>query len=114
LSDMKKNLLRVFISHASSDKPFAENVATALRNRAISPWIDKEQILVGDDVLERLGEGLRTMDLLAFIVSKRALRSRWVDRELKFAARRGIEEKKILILPFIVDSSLTSELPWYR
>jgi TIR domain len=110
---MNKNLLRVFISHASSNKPFAESVATALRTRAISPWIDKEQTLVGDDVLEKLGEGLRTMDLLVFIVSKKALRSRWVDRELKFAARREIEEKKILILPFIIDSSLTSDLPWY-
>jgi hypothetical protein len=64
---MNKNLLRVFISHASSDKPFAESVATALRTRTISPWIDKEQILVGDDALERLGEGLRVMDLLEVI-----------------------------------------------
>jgi TIR domain len=111
--DMKKNLLRVFISHASSDKPFAERVATALRNNAVNPWFDKEQIRVGDDVLERLGDGLRTMDLLVLIVSKRSLRSRWVDRELKFAVRREIEERKILILPFIIDSTQSNELPWY-
>jgi len=110
---MKRNLVRVFISHASSDKPFAERVAVALRNSAISPWIDKEEVLVGDDVLEKLGEGLRTMDLLVFIVSKKALGSRWVDRELKFAARREIEERQILILPFIIDSTSSSELPWY-
>jgi len=110
---MKKNLLRVFISHASSDKPFAERVATALQNNAINPWIDKEQIRVGDDVLEKLGDGLRTMDLLVLIVSKRSLRSRWVDRELKFAVRREIDQRKILILPFIIDSTQSNELPWY-
>jgi TIR domain len=109
----KNNLLRVFVSHASSDKSFAERVAIALRNSALIPWIDKEQVLVGDDVLEKLGEGLRTMDFLAFIVSKKALQSRWVDRELKFAARREIEEKQILILPFIIDSTSSSEMPWY-
>jgi hypothetical protein len=109
----KTDSLRVFISHASTDKPFALLVATALRSSKMKPWIDKEQVLVGDDVLERLGEGLRTMDLLLFIVSKKALRSRWVDRELKCAARREIEEKQILILPFIIDSTSSRELPWY-
>jgi hypothetical protein len=107
---MNKNKPRVFISHSSSDKSFAERVSTALRNSEINPWIDKEQVLVGDDVLEKLGQGLRTMDLLVFIVSKKALRSRWVDRELKFAARREIEEKAILILPFIIDSTPSSVL----
>lgn len=109
----KDNLPRVFISQASSDKPFARRVAIALRKSAISPWIDKEEVLVGDDVLEKLGEGLRMMDLLIFVVSRKALRSRWVDRELKFAARREIEERQILILPFIIDSTSSSELPWY-
>ncbi|HEX5482449.1 MAG TPA: toll/interleukin-1 receptor domain-containing protein [Terriglobia bacterium] len=109
----KSDSLRVFISHASADKPFALLLATALRNSAMSPWIDKEQVLVGDDVLEKLGEGLRTMDLLVFIVSKKALQSRWVDRELKFAARREIEEKQVLILPFIIDPTSSHELPWY-
>lgn len=79
----------------------------------MSPWIDKEQVLVGDDVLEKLGEGLGRMDFLIFVVSRKALRSRWVDRELKFAARREIEDRRILILPFIVDSTPSTALPWY-
>jgi TIR domain len=107
----KSHSLRVFISHASADKRFALLVATALRNSAMSPWIDKEEVLVGDDVLEELGEGLGTMDLLVFIVSRKALQSAWVDRELKFAARREIEERKILILPFIIDGTPSNKLP---
>jgi len=105
--------LRVFISHSSSDKSFGLRLASALRKHSLIPWIDKEQILVGDDVLETLGKGLRRMDFLVFIVSSKALRSRWVERELKFAARREIEDKQILILPFIIDSTQSRELPWY-
>jgi len=60
--------LRAFVSHSAFDKSFAERVADVLRTAAINPWIDKEQVLVGDDVLEKLGEGLRTMDLLVFIL----------------------------------------------
>lgn len=104
---------RVFISHSSSDKNFVQLVATELRNRAIDAWFDKEQVLVGDDVLEKLGEGLQTMDFLVFIISRKALQSRWVDRELKFAARRQIEDKQILILPFIIDDTTSTKLPWY-
>ena len=104
---------RVFISHASTDKAFAESIANALRGKAMRPWIDKEKVLVGDDVLEKLGEGLRTMDVLLVVVSQKALTSGWVERELKFATRREIEEQQILILPFIIDSTLSSELPWY-
>lgn len=104
---------RAFISHSSADKTFAELVAEELRHSALEAWFDREQILVGDDVLEKLGEGLQTMDFLVFIVSKKALGSPWVDRELKFAARRQIENKQILILPFIIDDTLSTELPWY-
>lgn len=53
------------------------------------------------------------MDFLVFLVSRKALRSRWVQRELEFAARREIEEKQILILPFLIDSTQSAELPWY-
>jgi hypothetical protein len=104
---------RVFISHSSSDKSFVLRLASALKKKSLMPWIDKEQILVGDDVLETLGEGLQKMDFLVLIVSSKALRSRWVERELKFAARREIEEKQILILPFIIDRTRSEQLPWY-
>jgi len=48
------------------------------------------------------------MDFLVFIVSKNALQSLWVDRELEFAARKEIEQRQILILPFIIDSTPSS------
>jgi TIR domain len=109
----EQRVARVFISHSSSDKDFAGRVAETMRDRAINPWIDRGKILVGDDLLERLGEGLRTMDFLKFIVSREALESPWVDRELKFAASREIAEKQTLILSFIIDSTPSDQLPWF-
>jgi TIR domain-containing protein len=104
---------RVFISHSSADKDFVQLVATELCKVAFETWFDKEQILVGDDVLDKLGEGLQTMDFLVFVISRKALQSRWVDRELKFAARKEIENKQILILPFIIDDTPSTRLPWF-
>ena len=109
----RNNPLRAFISYSSFDKDFARKLAAALRDSRVSPWIDKEQVLAGDDVLEGIGDGLQKMDLLIFLVSKKALRSPWVNRELKFAARREIEEKQVLVLPFIIDETPSRDLPWF-
>jgi|HubBroStandDraft_1064217.scaffolds.fasta_scaffold97539_2 TIR domain len=104
---------RIFISHSSKDKLFAELVAAEFGRANIEPWIDSTKILVGDDIIEKIGEGLKTMDLLLFIVSCEALKSPWVDRELKFASRRTIKDKEIGLLPFIIDETPVDALPWY-
>ena len=67
--------------------------ADALRTRELSPWIDSEQIQVGETIIERIGSGLRTMDVLILIVSKASLASRWVAEELNFALLRTIRDR---------------------
>jgi hypothetical protein len=104
---------RVFVSHSGKDKVFAQLVAGELRRANLDPWIDSDKILVGDDVLEGIGYGLRTMDLLILVVSRDALKSPWVDRELRFASKRTIKDKEIRILPFIVDDTPPDALPWH-
>jgi hypothetical protein len=41
---------RVFISHSSQDKSFAEKIALDLKRRGIGIWIDKWEIKVGDSL----------------------------------------------------------------
>jgi len=107
---MKAN--RIFVSHSSLDKEFANLVAARLRETDMEPWVDSENILVGDDILDSLGSGLKTMDLFVLIVSAASLSSSWVEREVKFAIWEEIK-KEALVLPFIVDHTAIEELPWY-
>ncbi len=108
---MKAN--RIFVSHSSLDKEFANLVAARLRETDMEPWVDSENILVGDDILDSLGSGLKTMDLFVLIVSAASLSSSWVEREVKFAIWEEIKRKEALVLPFIVDHTAIEELPWY-
>ena len=108
---MKAN--RIFLSHSSVDKKFATVVAKRLRESDMEPWIDSENILAGDDILDRLGTGLKKMDLFVFIVSSASLRSLWVEREVKYATLQEIKRKEALVLPFIIDQTSIEELPWY-
>ncbi len=103
----------VFISHSSDDKEFAESVAQSLKIPDLSPWIDKEVLISGDDILDVIGEGLGRMDILLFLISKSSLESEWVSLELKYSKLREIQEKKILILPFIIDNTSRRSLPWF-
>ena len=103
----------VFISHSSNDKVFATSVAAELRETNFTPWIDKERIYVGADILEELGKGLTAMDLFVLIVSREAVELGWVTKEIGYAAYREITEKRVLILPFIIDETKIIDLPWH-
>jgi hypothetical protein len=104
---------RVFVSHSSEDSQFANLVVKSLRSPDLKPWIDSDQIIAGEDILERLGQGLQTMDVLVFLISETALESRWIDLEVKGAVQREIEEKRAMVLPFIIDGTSRTRLPWF-
>ena len=103
---------RIFISHSGQDKAFAILVAERLSASDMDAWIDTQRILVGDDILAQIGDGLATMDLLILIVSRAALRSEWVKRELAYATTREVYKTETLILPFIIDQTEIADLPW--
>jgi len=104
---------RVFISHSSRDRAFADLVAERLGGAGTIPWIDRKQVLTGHGIFQRVGQGLQTMDLFVFLVSRTALKSGWVSRELNYATIREIAEKRVLVLPFVIDNTPTRALPWF-
>lgn len=50
--------MRVFVSHSSHDKPAVLALAEALRQRGFDPWVDKWQIVPGQDIVARINAGL--------------------------------------------------------
>ena len=96
---------RVFISHSSNERDFANLVQSQLQSSDMSAWIDSEQISTGDDILEQMGKGLRTMDILVVLISNAALSSRPVSLEVEHGIWREAREKQVIVLPFIVDDT---------
>jgi hypothetical protein len=96
---------RIFMSHSSQDKEFANLVVSSLRSPEMAAWIDSEQIVTGDDIFDQLGRGLHSMDVLVFLISQASLKSEVVALEIKHAVWREVKEKRILILPFIIDDT---------
>ena len=53
------------------------------------------------------------MDVLLLLISKEALDSGWVELEVKHAAWKEINERKIIIRPFRLSGINITDLPWF-
>ncbi|MDA4108912.1 toll/interleukin-1 receptor domain-containing protein [Mycolicibacterium holsaticum] len=74
--------MKVFISHASADKPTVRAITQALKDSGVNVWLDEADIRVGESITEGVTSGLVSSDLLLLAFSHQALQSRWVKREL--------------------------------
>jgi hypothetical protein len=104
---------RIFISHSSFDKPFAQKITDRLRNNKTTPWIDNENIISGDDILDSIGHGLHSIDFFIVLFSQTALQSNWVDLEIKHAFIQELNGKQALLMIFIIDDTRIEALPWF-
>ncbi|HEY5462527.1 MAG TPA: toll/interleukin-1 receptor domain-containing protein [Hanamia sp.] len=94
----------IFLSHTNIDKPFVRKLAADLRNYGHTVWIDEAEINIGDSLIGKIREALDTVDFVAVVLSKASIQSEWVKKELEIASNREIEEKKVIILPLIIEN----------
>jgi len=95
--------MSVFISYNHNDSNFAERLALELAHRDIKVWKDSWRIGVGDSLIQKVQDGLEGASFLCVIFSKNSLASEWVKREITAGLLREIEERKVLILPIVID-----------
>lgn len=87
----------VFISYATEDSDFANQLAGGLMTRGVKPWFAPISLKLGDQILEGIEKGLRTSRAGLIIVSAAFLENRWTTYELDILLRQAIEAKKPLL-----------------
>lgn len=95
--------MSVFISYNHNDGDFAERLALELVHRDIKVWKDSWRIGVGDSLIQKVQDGLEGARFFCVIFSKNSLASEWVKREITAGLLREIEERKVIILPIVID-----------
>ena len=93
----------IFLSHSHSDKPLARKLAADLRAAGHVVWIDEAEIEIGDSLVEKIRDGIDQVDYVAALLSSASVESEWVKRELDLASNREIDEKRVVVLPLIVE-----------
>jgi hypothetical protein len=92
-------MARVFLSHATVDKPAARRIADALRAAGHQPWLDEDEILVGESIPAAVEQGLRGADFVVICLSKVAAARGWIEAETDATLMQQLHERKERILP---------------
>lgn len=97
------NAGKIFISHASADKPFVDKLVSDLAARSIPVWYDKLDLRIGESVPGSINEGLSGSKYFGIILSKTSVESVWVREELNAALMKQVAQGGTFILPILIE-----------
>ena len=95
--------MKVFISHASKDKPFVRKLDAALVSNGINTFLDERDIRVGDSIPDSIYRALEDSTHIIYVISRNSVNSKWVAEELAVAKMRAQSEHGVKILPCVID-----------
>jgi hypothetical protein len=102
-----KRKLRVFLCHASQDKPIVRELyQQLLKEDWIDPWLDEEQLLPGQDWNLEIEKAVESSEAVIVCVSTNSVaKEGYVQRELRQVLNIALEklEGAIFVLPVRLD-----------
>lgn len=78
----KREKKKIFISYAHKDKTVVYDIVEKMEDYGLNVWIDKEQIDVGDRILERISDGMKECDLAIIFISNNTKEALYAQHEL--------------------------------
>jgi DNA-binding response OmpR family regulator len=117
LRDLSKQLsttsfTKVFISYAHEDRSAAEKIYDALRLAGFQPWLDKRDLLPGDQWQRVIPRQIRASDAVVVCLSTSAINKRgYVQDEFKTATAelRRLPTSRRFIIPVRLDDCAVPE-----
>lgn len=100
--------MKAFLSHSSSDKErFVRPIARLLgKSRCV---FDERSFEVGYPTLQEIFRTLDESDLFVLFISRKALESEWVKREIQHAKDNMQDGELMRFLPIIIDENVTHD-----
>lgn len=93
----------VFISYSRKDSKTADIVCSYFEQNKISYFLDREEMVGGENYLDRLAESILSSRLFLFLASENSYNSKHTIEEIAFA--HNYKDKSCLI-PYIIDNSV--------
>lgn len=106
MSEIQKRALKVFLCHASGDKPAALSLYAQLKEDGADPWLDKKKLLPGQDFEVEIRKAIRETDAIIVCLSQKSVNKEgFVQKEIKMALDFADEklDETIYIIPARVE-----------
>lgn len=101
----------VFISYSSPDQGFVDRLVEDLRKAGVSMWYDKWMIRVGDNIVSKIEEGIRSSRYLLVVLSEDSVNKVWVRKEIEAGLMREFETESIFVIPVVIDDKAVHDMP---
>lgn len=99
--------MKVFLSHSTSDKALAREIATGLVDQGFDIWFDEWVLQPGGNWAKEVGKALESADAMVVLFSPESMRT-WQREEIQYALTTQRFEGRLI--PVIVKS--TPNIPW--
>lgn len=94
---------KIYLAHSSLDKPVVRQVHDDLKRLGHNPWLDENEIAIGDSIPEFLQIALNESDYIILFLSPNSVISRWVEVEWISKFWQEVTDRKKLILPALIE-----------
>ncbi len=105
---MPSSNITVFISYATEDYDIAKRLYDDLKQRCIVPWLDRENLLPGQNWRNEIPRVIREHDYFLLLISSHSVNKRgFIQKEQKIALDLldEIPEDEIFIIPVRIDET---------
>jgi hypothetical protein len=105
--------MRIFISHAVQDQGLASQLADQLSQAGFVVSNAPQEIAPGDNWAKELGRALEESDVMVALITREALKSEFVQREIQYGlTSKNYEHRLIPFLVGYVTFQAGQDVPW--
>jgi hypothetical protein len=95
--------MSIVISYSHEDKDFVDELGANLFKNQVHVWMDRWELKVGDSLTRKIQDAIQGADAMIVVLSNTSVESEWCKRELTAGLVRELEEKRVVVLPAIID-----------
>lgn len=97
--------MRIFVSHASEDKPLA--LALTQLPSYVQAWVDIHKLLPGELLSRTISLAIEDSHVFIVLLGQVSTSKVWVVEEVKWALAREARKDRVFVLPILIDAELT-------
>lgn len=93
----------VFLSYARPDAQAVERIARDLRSHGVDLWMDRQDLVAGEQWLPQIEQAIRKADFMLVFISTASLGSEWVKREYQAAFQSQAKSGGTRLIPVLLE-----------